>query len=233
MSAPQDVPGHGLGVVSLSALGPTPSPARLARSPDRPDRGRRRREHRMRALQAGPPAQGLYDPRFEHDACGVAFVATLTGERQPRHRGAGAHRPAQPRPPRRRRRRGQLRRRRGDPDPGARRVPARRRRLRAPGPGAYAVGTAFLEGDADQVAKTRQRIEELADEEGLAVLGWRDVPVDPASLGATAPWRDAAVQPALRRRPRASRMTGHGAGAAWRSACASAPSTRPTSTSAR
>ena len=34
----------------------------------------------MRALPAGPPAQGLYDPRFEHDACGVAFVATLTGE---------------------------------------------------------------------------------------------------------------------------------------------------------
>ena len=29
---------------------------------------------------AQPPAQGLYDPRFEHDACGVAFVATLTGE---------------------------------------------------------------------------------------------------------------------------------------------------------
>ena len=48
------------------------------------------------------------------------------------------------------------------------------------------MGTAFLEGDADQVAKTRQRIEELADEEGLAVLGWRDVPVDPAGLGATA-----------------------------------------------
>jgi glutamate synthase (NADPH/NADH) large chain len=34
----------------------------------------------MRMLHAGPPAQGLYDPRFEHDACGVAFVATLTGE---------------------------------------------------------------------------------------------------------------------------------------------------------
>ena len=29
---------------------------------------------------AEPQAQGLYDPRFEHDACGVAFVATLTGE---------------------------------------------------------------------------------------------------------------------------------------------------------
>ena len=36
------------------------------------------------------------------------------------------------------------------------------------------------------MTKTRLRIEELADEEGLAVLGWRDVPVDPSSLGATA-----------------------------------------------
>jgi len=51
---------------------------------------------------------------------------------------------------------------------------------------AYAVGTAFLPGDEDAVAKTRQRIEEIADEEGLAVLGWREVPVDDSSLGATA-----------------------------------------------
>src|SRR5690349_12337510 len=50
----------------------------------------------------------------------------------------------------------------------------------------YAVGTAFLPGDADTVAKTRQRIEEIADEEGLAVLGWREVPVDDSTLGATA-----------------------------------------------
>ncbi len=30
-------------------------------------------------MHAFPPPQGLYDPRHEHDACGVAFVATLTG----------------------------------------------------------------------------------------------------------------------------------------------------------
>ena len=34
-------------------------------------------------MHAFPPPQGLYDPRHEHDACGVAFVATLTGEAQP------------------------------------------------------------------------------------------------------------------------------------------------------
>ena len=31
-------------------------------------------------FSSAPPAQGLYDPRHEHDACGVAFVATLSGE---------------------------------------------------------------------------------------------------------------------------------------------------------
>ncbi|HAM22467.1 MAG TPA: hypothetical protein DCQ04_09375, partial [Actinobacteria bacterium] len=33
----------------------------------------------MTAFSSVPQAQGLYDPNFEHDACGVAFVATLTG----------------------------------------------------------------------------------------------------------------------------------------------------------
>ncbi len=37
------------------------------------------------AFMDGHPApQGLYDPRNEHDACGVGFVATLTGEAEPR-----------------------------------------------------------------------------------------------------------------------------------------------------
>ena len=33
----------------------------------------------MRAFSSPQGPEGLYDPRFEHDACGVAFVATLTG----------------------------------------------------------------------------------------------------------------------------------------------------------
>jgi glutamate synthase (NADPH/NADH) large chain len=140
----------------------------------------------MRVLQAGHLPQGLYNPRFEHDACGVAFVATLTGEasrdivvkaltalRNLDHRGAAGAEVNS-----------------GDgagiliqvPDAFLRAVVE----FELPPLGAYAVGTAFLEGDADRVTKTRLRIEELADEEGLAVLGWRDVPVEPASLGATA-----------------------------------------------
>ncbi|CUR58857.1 Glutamate synthase (NADPH) large chain [metagenome] len=133
-----------------------------------------------------PAAQGLYDPRHEKDACGVAMVATLTGEashdivakaltalRNLDHRGAAGAEVNS-----------------GDgagillqvPDAFLREVvdfdlpPAR----------SYAVGTAFLPGDADTVAKTRQRIEEIAEEEGLAVLGWREVPVDDSTLGATA-----------------------------------------------
>jgi glutamate synthase (NADPH/NADH) large chain len=133
-----------------------------------------------------PSAQGLYDPRHEHDACGVAFVATLTGEashdivakartalRNLDHRGAAGAEPNS-----------------GDgagillqvPDAFLRAVVD----FELPDHGSYAVGTAFLSGDADAVAKTRRRVEELAAEEHLAVLGWRDVPTEDDVLGATA-----------------------------------------------
>ncbi|HEU5036041.1 MAG TPA: glutamate synthase large subunit [Nocardioides sp.] len=135
---------------------------------------------------AFPPPQGLYDPRHEHDACGVAFVATLTGVashdivkqgitalRNLDHRGAaGAEQNT------------------GDgagillqvPDAFLRAVVD----FDLPPQHAYAVGTAFLPGDEEQVAKTRQRIEEIAAEEGLTVLGWREVPIDPSELGGMA-----------------------------------------------
>ncbi|MFC7497500.1 MULTISPECIES: glutamate synthase large subunit [unclassified Nocardioides] len=138
---------------------------------------------------AFPPPEGLYDPRFEKDACGVAFVATLTGEashdivkqgiqalRNLDHRGAaGAEQNT------------------GDgagillqiPDAFLR-AAAQEAGFELPPQHAYAVGTAFLPGDDEQVAKTRHRIEEIAAEEGLTVLGWRDVPTDPAELGGMA-----------------------------------------------
>jgi glutamate synthase (NADPH/NADH) large chain len=137
-------------------------------------------------MHASPPPQGLYDGLHEHDACGVAFVATLTGQashdivakaitalRNLEHRGATGAEPDS-----------------GDgagillgmPDAFFREVVG----FDLPQAHAYAAGTAFLPGDADEVTKTRRRIEEIAQQEGLAVLGWRDVPTDSSMLGATA-----------------------------------------------
>ncbi|MBB6626303.1 glutamate synthase large subunit [Nocardioides sp. KIGAM211] len=140
----------------------------------------------MPTSHAFPPPQGLYDPRHEHDACGVAFVATLTGDashdivakaltalRNLDHRGAAGAEPNS-----------------GDgagillqvPDAFLRAVVD----FDLPAASAYAVGTAFLPGDDETVAAARTRIEEIAREEGLAVLGWREVPINPEILGRTA-----------------------------------------------
>jgi glutamate synthase (NADPH/NADH) large chain len=137
-------------------------------------------------VRATPTPQGLYDGRDEHDACGVAFVATLTGEasndivakaltalRNLDHRGASGAEPDS-----------------GDgagilmqvPDAFLRAVTD----FDLPAPGAFAVGTAFLPPEPDEAAKARTRIEAIAAEENLRVLGWRDVPVQPGILGATA-----------------------------------------------
>ncbi len=145
-------------------------------------------------MRAFPPPQGLYDGQHEHDACGVAFVATLTGVashdivakavtalRNLEHRGAVGAEPDS-----------------GDGAGILLQVPDRFLRSEVgfalPPRHGYAVGTAFLPGDPEQVKKTQARIEDIAAEERLAVLGWREVPVDPAMLGATA----LAVMPTFR-----------------------------------
>jgi glutamate synthase (NADPH) large chain len=136
-------------------------------------------------MPAIPPPQGLYDGRHEHDACGVAFVATMTGRpsheivlqartalRNLDHRGAyGSEENS------------------GDgagillqvPDAFFREVCD----FELPSPSTYAVGTAFISGDDEDVEKTQRRIGEIAAEEGLDVVGWREVPVEPDLLGAT------------------------------------------------
>ncbi|MDJ1133880.1 glutamate synthase large subunit [Streptomyces iconiensis] len=149
---------------------------------------------------AHPAKQGMYDPRYEHDACGVGFVATLTGEashdlvekaltvlRNLEHRGATG----------------------SDPDTGDGagilvQVPDAFLRenvpFALPEAGSYAVGIAFLpseedtEDAADASAAAVSQIETLASEEGLRVLGWREVPVAPQLLGAGA----RATMPVLR-----------------------------------
>ena len=135
---------------------------------------------------AYPPAQGLYDPRFERDACGVAFVATLTGVpshtivsqaltalENLEHRGASGAEPDS-----------------GDgagiltqiPDAFFRDVVD----FPLPPLGDYAAGTAFLPQDEEAAAETMATIEQIAVDEGLTVLGWRDLPTDPATVGSTA-----------------------------------------------
>ena len=132
---------------------------------------------------------GLYDPAFEHDACGVAFVAKLDGVarhqiveqglealRNLDHRGAtGADEAA------------------GDGAGILLQVPDRFFRgvldVHLPDAGEYAVGMAFLPTDEGASASAKQTIERIADEVDLDVLAWREVPVEtgtlsPISIGA-------------------------------------------------
>ncbi|MGP3945203.1 glutamate synthase large subunit [Streptomyces sp. 6N106] len=131
-----------------------------------------------------PARQGMYDPRNEHDACGVGFVATLTGEashelveqaltvlRNLEHRGATGSEPDS-----------------GDGAGILVQVPDAFLRasvtgFELPEAGAYAVGTAFLPEGETESAAAAEHIERLAAEEGLTVLGWREVPVAPELLG--------------------------------------------------
>ncbi|WP_375483580.1 glutamate synthase large subunit [uncultured Jatrophihabitans sp.] len=137
-------------------------------------------------FSAVPPAQGLYDPAFEHDACGVAFVADLHGRPSHRivsqalaalhnldHRGAAGAEPSS-----------------GDGAGMTVQVPDRFLRavtgFELPEAGAYAVGTAFLPRDDEQADAVVELVEAVAADEGLVVLGWRDVPVVTDELGPTA-----------------------------------------------
>ena len=135
-------------------------------------------------LRATEPGYGLYDPAFEHDACGVAFVATLRGTpgrdivdngltalKNLEHRGAvGAETET------------------GDGAGILTQVPDRFLRavvdFELPAAGEYAVGIAFLV-PGEEGAQVRA-FEQAAQAEGATVLGWRDVPVDPSPLGPSA-----------------------------------------------
>ncbi len=129
-----------------------------------------------------PHAQGLYNPAQEHDACGVAMVATLnktptheivekalTALRNLEHRGASGAEPDS-----------------GDgagiliciPDLFYRAVTD----FDLPVAGSYATGIAFVENGAD----VHDAIASIAKEEGLDVLGWRKLPINSTGLGKTA-----------------------------------------------
>lgn len=137
-------------------------------------------------FSAQPADTGLYRREHEHDACGVALVATMRGSaghdivdhaltalRNLEHRGATGADPMV-----------------GDgagiltqvPDAFFREVVD----FDLPVSGAYAVGLAFLPQDGAERAETVARIEAIAGEEGLNVLGWRDVPIAAELVGQTA-----------------------------------------------
>ncbi|MFI6531408.1 glutamate synthase large subunit [Nonomuraea sp. NPDC050547] len=133
-----------------------------------------------------PEPQGLYHPANEHDACGVAMVADVAGRRghgivekalealrNLDHRGAKGSEPDT-----------------GDGAGILTQIPDAFLRANVPfalpAAGEYAVGTAFLASDSEAREIGVRMIEEIAAEEGLTVLGWRDVPVDRALPGPSA-----------------------------------------------
>ena len=142
-----------------------------------------------------PPAQGLYDPAHEHDACGVGFVVHIKGLKSHDivrkalqvlinllHRGACGCEPNT-----------------GDgagillqmPDKFLRRECARLG-IPLPAPTEYGAGLVFLPRDPAQRERVEALIAGIVGEEGQRLLGWRDVPSDDRLLGATAlsvePW---------------------------------------------
>ena len=137
-------------------------------------------------FSAVPDAQGLYDPAAEHDACGLAFVATLSGVPSHQivasavtalenldHRGASGAEPDS-----------------GDGAGILLQVPDAFLRAAVdfdlPALGSYVVGMAFLPQDGGAARAAKSVIERIAVEEGLRVLGWRAVPVNADIVGATA-----------------------------------------------
>ncbi|MFI6731911.1 glutamate synthase large subunit [Nonomuraea sp. NPDC050451] len=125
-----------------------------------------------------PEPQGLYHPANEHDACGVAMVADVAGRRghgivvkaltalcNLDHRGAKGSEPDT-----------------GDGAGILTQIPDGFYRANVPfelpAAGAYATGIAFLPFDEQARSIATGLIEEIAAEEGLTVLGWRELPVD-------------------------------------------------------
>src|SRR5438067_5445787 len=137
---------------------------------------------------------GLYDPAFEHDACGVAFVARLDGTRSHEtivraltalanleHRGAEGADAAT-----------------GDGAGILLQLPDAFFRASLPfdlpAAGRYGVAVCFLPSNASRRAELERLLEETVAAEGHIVLGWRDVPIVPAAAGEQA----RLVAPAIR-----------------------------------
>jgi glutamate synthase (ferredoxin) len=134
-------------------------------------------------------SQGLYDPRYEHDACGVGFVVNIKGEKSHtiveqaitvllnlRHRGAcGCEANT------------------GDGAGILLQMPhaflreaAKKEKIALPGPAEYGVGMMFLPRDPAERRECEKLFEQIVKEEGQHFLGWRTIPTDDRTLGRTA-----------------------------------------------
>ena len=145
-----------------------------------------------------PPKQGLYDPDFEHDACGAGFVVHVKGQksheivrqaltilRNLAHRGAcGADANS------------------GDGAGILLQVPhtffaGLPLGFALPDAGQYGVGTAFLPQDDGERQICQNELQKITAEEGQRFLGWRDVPTDTRTLGVNGDCRPAGDQAVL------------------------------------
>ena len=133
-----------------------------------------------------PEPQGLYDPRHEHDACGIGFVANISGEKSHdiilkgieilinlTHRGACGCDPQT-----------------GDGAGVLIQIPhaffegeCSRLGFPLPSPGEYGVGMVFLPVEPHERMSCEAILEEIVRDEGLTVLGWRDTPVNANTIG--------------------------------------------------
>ena len=144
---------------------------------------------RFKTSNGLPPAQGMYDPAYEHDACGIGFVAHIRGEKSHSiieqgiqvlinltHRGACGCDPET-----------------GDGAGILIQIPHKffarecsQLGFDLPTPGEYAVGMCFLPVEKHQRLQAEGILERIIGEEGLTVLGWRDTPVDGDAIGRVA-----------------------------------------------
>ncbi|MDU6673045.1 MAG: glutamate synthase subunit alpha, partial [Bradyrhizobium sp.] len=135
-----------------------------------------------------PDAEGLYDPSQEKDSCGVGFIANIKGQKSHQivadalsilcnleHRGAVGADP-----------------RFGDGAGILVQIPhaffarkAKELGFTLPAPGEYAIGALFMPRDEAWRNVIKSIIADQIEEEGLVLLGWRDVPTDNSSLGVT------------------------------------------------
>ncbi|SEN11431.1 glutamate synthase large subunit [Lihuaxuella thermophila] len=135
-----------------------------------------------------PGKQGLYDPAYEHDACGIGFIANIKGKksheivekglemlRRMEHRGGQGSDPET-----------------GDGAGIMVQIPhhffekGKEFETDLPSPGKYGVGMLFLPMDPVRRAAYEKQLEAIIEAEGQKLLGWRTVPTDPAKIGKAA-----------------------------------------------